>query len=122
MTIETIQRELRAFADERDWSQFHNPKNLVMALTGEMGELAELFQWLTPDEAAAVMDDARRAERVREEIADVFGYVLRLADVLEIDLQSALAAKIEVNATKYPVDLSRGSAAKYTDLVSGHDS
>ena len=116
MSIETLQTQLREFADERDWQQFHEPKNLILALVGEVGELAELFQWLTPAEALATMQDADRAARVREELADVFGYVLRLADVLPVDLAVALTEKIEVNATKYPIELSRGSAAKYTEL------
>ena len=107
---------LRDFADERDWAQFHNPKNLVMALSGEVGELNELFQWLDSDAAARIMDDPDRAAAVRDELADVFGYLLRLADTLSVDIEAALESKIDKNAQKYPVDRARGSAAKYTDL------
>ena len=103
MSIADLQRQLREFATERDWEQFHSPKNLVMALVGEAGELTELFQWLTPDESVRVMDDAASADRVRDEIADVLAYLLRLSDVLGVDLEEALAAKIIKNAAKYPI-------------------
>ena len=103
---------LRKFADERDWEQFHTPKNLVMALTGEAGELAEVFQWLTPAESASVMDDAAAAERVRDELADIYGYLLRLADVLGVSLDEALQQKMEKNAARYTIDASRGNARK----------
>ena len=112
----SLQRQLRDFAAERDWEQFHSPKNLVMALAGEVGELMEIFQWLTPDESAMVMTDA--AGRVREEMADVLAYLLRLADVLDVDLEAALAEKIVKNALKYPVETARSVATKYTDLPS----
>lgn len=103
MPIADLQRQLRDFAAERDWEPFHSPKNLVMALTGEVGELTELFQWLSPEESARVMDDGASAGRVRDEIADVLAYLLRLADVLGVDLEEALTAKIIKNAAKYPV-------------------
>jgi dCTP diphosphatase len=103
MPIANLQRQLRDFAAERDWESFHSPKNLVMALSGEVGELTELFQWLTPEESARVMDDGASAARLRDEIADVLAYLLRLADVLGVDLEEALTAKIIKNAAKYPV-------------------
>lgn len=103
MSIADLQRQLKEFAAERDWEQFHSPKNLVMALVGEAGELTELFQWLTPEESLRVMDDAASADRVRDEIADVLAYLLRLSDVLGVDLEEALAAKIIKNAAKYPI-------------------
>lgn len=100
----------------REWRRFHTPKNLVMALTGEVGELSELFQWLTPDEASSLMEDARSASRVEEEVADVFLYLLRLADVLGVDLVAAADRKIQLNATRYPEEVARGNATKYTEL------
>src|SRR5215470_1383971 len=103
MPIADLQRQLRDFAAERDWEPFHSPKNLVMALTGEVGELTEIFQWLTPDESAGLMVNAAKAVRVREEMADVFAYLLRLSDVLGVDSEAALADKIVKNALKYPV-------------------
>ena len=104
MPIADLQRQLRDFAAERQWEQFQTPKNLVMALVGEVGELTELFQWLTPEESARVMADEDSATRVRDEMADVLAYLLRLADVLSLDIEEALAAKMVKNAAKYPVD------------------
>jgi len=115
-SLSVLQRQLRAFAAEREWDQFHTPKNLMMALTGEVGELAELFQWLTAEESSAIMQDPRRAEQVRHELADVFAYVLRLADVLHVDLADVLQEKMVLNAQRYPVERARGNARKYTDL------
>ncbi|MFG2950461.1 nucleotide pyrophosphohydrolase [Streptomyces adustus] len=116
MTIRDLQDALAGFARERDWEQFHTPKNLAMALAGESGELLELFQWLTPEQSAHVMQDPAQASRVHEEMADVLAYLLRLADVLDVDLEQALAEKIETNGRKYPVHLARGRADKYTEL------
>lgn len=116
MEIVEVQKLLARFAEDRDWGQFHNPKNLVMALSGEVGELAEIFQWLTADESAAITLRPEGRRRVDEELADVFLYLVRLADVLDVDLFDAAVRKIELNARKYPVEKSRGSAAKYTDL------
>lgn len=105
---------LRRFAAERDWERFHTPKNLVMALSGEVGELIEHFQWLTP-EASGTLDATTRAA-VEQEMADVFLYLLRLADVLEVDLAAAARSKIELNARRYPVAKARGHARKYDRL------
>jgi NTP pyrophosphatase (non-canonical NTP hydrolase) len=88
-----------------------------MALVGEAGELTEIFQWLTPAEAASAMSDPSRAEAIRDELADAFYYLLRLCDVLEVDLPAALQAKLAKNEVKYPIDKSRGNAKKYTELV-----
>ncbi|WP_431870747.1 nucleotide pyrophosphohydrolase [Nocardiopsis eucommiae] len=116
MPITSLQSALAAFAHQRDWEQFHNPKNLVMALAGEAGELTAEFQWLSAEQSQAVMDDPLKAEAVRQEMADVFAYLLRLADVLGVDLEQALEDKIALNAEKYPVEKAYGTAAKYTDL------
>ena len=119
MVIEQLMEDLNTFAAEREWGRFHTPKNLVMALSGEVGELVEVFQWLTPEESVEVMTDDRRASQVRDELADVFGYILRLADILDVDLESSLRAKMRANAAKYPVESSRGVATKYTELRGG---
>ncbi len=116
MTLTSLQQALAQFAVERDWEQFHTPKNLAMALAGESGELLEIFQWLTPQQSAQVMQSNARALQVREEMADVLAYLLRLADVLDVDLEQALTDKIEKNRGKYPVHLARGKADKYTQL------
>ncbi len=120
MELADLQRRLRDFADERDWNRFHTPKNLAMALAGEAGELLEIFQWLTPEQSQDVMRDARTAEQVRHELADVLAYLLRLADVLDVDLLAASAEKIRLNEVKYPVELARGRAEKY-DRLRGKD-
>ncbi|MEV0589026.1 nucleotide pyrophosphohydrolase [Nonomuraea sp. NPDC050310] len=95
---------VRRFADERDWHRYHTPKNLAMALAGEVGELLAELQWLTPDEAATVMDDPDAAARLRSELADVQIYLVRLADVLGVDLIEASHAKIDVNEGRFPPD------------------
>ena len=96
-----LEEKLAEFARERDWDRFHTPRNLLLALTGEVGELTEIFQWLTDAQAEAIMD-SDKAEHVRQEVADVFLYLMRLAMVLEIDLDAAVQAKIKLNAIKYP--------------------
>ena len=112
MDIKEIQDKLAKFAEERDWDQFHSPKNLVMALTSEVGELNELFQWLT-EEQSSMKDDIGKIEEIKKEIADIFIYLLRLADKLDIDIEEAVREKIEINAKKYPIDLAKGNATKY---------
>lgn len=114
--LNDLQRELREFAAQREWQPFHTPKNLVMALSGEVGELTELFQWLTPEDSSAVMSQPDQAERVREEVADVFAYLLQIADVLDIDLTTALRTKMRRNEEKYPVERAKGRADKYDQL------
>ncbi|GAA1817369.1 nucleotide pyrophosphohydrolase [Planosporangium flavigriseum] len=111
-SVEELTQRLRTFADERDWGQFHTPKNLVMAAAGEMGELVAEFQWLTPEQSAAVMEDPEAGGRVRAELGDVVIYLTRLADVLGVDLVQAALDKLEHSAKRYPVESSRGSAAK----------
>lgn len=106
--------KLRTFASERDWDQFHSPKNLVMALSVEVSELMEHFQWLTEEQSSALPPE--KLQQVREEIGDVLIYLTRLADKLGVDMLEAAAEKIEVNRAKYPVDKVRGFAKKYTEL------
>ena len=116
MDLEKIIRHQREFAEARDWDQFHTPKNLAMALVAEGGELLELFQWLTEEQAGRVMQSPERAEAVRHELADIFFYLARLADKLGVDLEAAFWEKMRENEKKYPADLARGNAKKYTEL------
>lgn len=109
-TIEGLAARLRDFADERDWEQFHTPKNLAMALAGEAGELLAELQWLTPRESQELTGEAKA--RVADEMADVLNYLVRLADVLGVDLLAASESKMERNAVRYPADAHRGSARK----------
>ena len=112
-TLRALQHRLAAFAAERDWQQFHSPKNLAMALSVEVGELVEQFQWLTEEQSRVL--DAARYQRVRLELADVFIYLLRLADRLDVDLLQAADDKMALNARKYPVERVRGDARKYDE-------
>jgi NTP pyrophosphatase (non-canonical NTP hydrolase) len=106
-----LKERLRVFVAERDWEQFHSPKNLAMALSVEASELVEPFQWLTEEESAAADEKLRR--RAAEELADVLWFLVRIADVLEIDLLQAAESKLARNAEKYPADRVRGQARKY---------
>jgi len=101
--IDTRQLEaaLQRFSDERNWDQFHTPRNLILALTGEVGELAEIFQWMTDEQAGEIMQ-TDKAEHVKQEVADVLLYLMRLAMVLRIDVNAAVRDKIALNAIKYP--------------------
>ena len=113
-SLEELRGALQQFALDRDWDQFHSPKNLAIALSVEAAELLEHFQW-TPEADSAALSPDRHA-KVREEMADVLLYLIRLADKLNIDLLTAAIDKIQVNATKYPVDKARGSSKKYTEF------
>ncbi|ARF64819.1 nucleotide pyrophosphohydrolase [Streptomyces violaceoruber] len=101
--VAELQRRLAAFAAERDWGQYHTPKNLAAALSVEASELLEIFQWLTPEQSAAVMEDPETAHRVADEVADVFAYLLQFCQVLGIDPTAALAAKVERNEKRFPL-------------------
>ena len=112
--LSQLRDALRQFADERDWDQYHSPKNLAAALAVEAAELLERFQWLTEDESRNL--PPAELAKVREEMADVLNYLVRLADKLDVNLLEAARDKIKVNALKYPADKARGSARKYSDL------
>jgi NTP pyrophosphatase (non-canonical NTP hydrolase) len=101
MNIANLQKSLQEFAKDRDWEQYHNPKNLAMALTVEAGELQEIFQWLSPEEAHQIKFNS---EHAAEEIADVFLYLVRIADVLDIDIEQAVEMKLKKNSDKYPAE------------------
>jgi NTP pyrophosphatase (non-canonical NTP hydrolase) len=105
-TLIELRNKINAFVEERDWEQFHTPKNLAMAMIVEAAELVEQFQWDTPDESQ--MLTAEKREAVSHELADTFVYLLRIAEVLKIDLIEAANHKIALNAQKYPVEKARG--------------
>ncbi|MEU9387657.1 nucleotide pyrophosphohydrolase [Streptomyces sp. NPDC048279] len=102
LDVAKLQRRLAEFAAARDWQQYHTPKNLVAALSVEASELVEIFQWLTPEESARVMDDPDTAHKVTDEVADVLSYLLQLCEVLDVDPLAALDAKIERNEQRFP--------------------
>jgi dCTP diphosphatase len=112
--FESLRDALRAFAAERDWDQFHSPKNLAVALSVEAGELLQNFQWVSDDQSEALSRDV--VARVRDEMADVLLYLVRLADKLNVDLTEAAQRKMELNALRYPADKARGRSTKYTEL------
>jgi dCTP diphosphatase len=112
--LAALRDALRQFASDRDWDQFHSPKNLAAALSVEAAELLEQFQWMSEEHSRALGPD--ELEAVRQELADVLLYLIRLADKVDVDLVAAAHAKLELNARKYPVDKARGSSRKYTDL------
>lgn len=111
--LETLTQALRVFAKEREWEQFHSPKNLASALTVEASELLEHFQWLTEDQSRNLPADEKA--KVAAEAADVLLYLLQLCDKLQIDLMEAARTKLAVNAEKYPVERALGSSKKYTE-------
>ena len=111
-SLRDLRERVNQFVAERDWAQFHTPKNLAMAMIVEAAELVEQFQWVTPLESQHLSSEKREA--VSHELADTFVYLLRIAEVLEIDLIQATNQKIDLNALKYPVEKAKGSNAKYT--------
>ena len=112
-SLEQLAEHLRRFAEERDWEQFHSPKNLSMALLVEVAEIAEHFQWLTEQQSRDL--DAAKKEAVAQELADALIYLVRLADQLEIALLEAAEHKLALNEQKYPAEKVRGSSKKYTE-------
>ncbi len=112
LDVGDLQRRLRAFADARDWEQFHSPKNLAMAVASKAGELVDVFQWLTEEESRHLSEEDRW--RAIEEISDVLIHPLTLGDKLGVNFEKAVLEKTELNERKYPVDLSKGTAVKYS--------
>ena len=111
-----IKEKLRKFAADRNWDVYHSPKNLCMALSIETSELMEHFQWLTENESQIIMNDPEKASEIKDEMADVYLYLMRLADKLDVDLDYQALIKLKKNAVKYPVELSKDNAKKYTEF------
>ena len=111
MDLTYFQNKIQEFADERNWEKFHTPKNLAMALSGEIGELTEIFQWLSQEESQNLSKE--NLQQAKEEMADIFIYLLRLSTKLEINLEDAVNEKLQINAQKYPVELAKDNAVKY---------
>ncbi|HVY54076.1 MAG TPA: nucleotide pyrophosphohydrolase [Gammaproteobacteria bacterium] len=116
--VNHIKQLLKAFTEARQWGQYHTPKNLTMALAGEAGELLEIFQWLTDKESIEVKNKRETKEHISHELADIMLYVIHIANVLDINLNEALHHKISLNEKKYPADLVKGSAKKYSSYNS----
>lgn len=111
-----LDQKIQKMVEERDWDQFHSIKNLSMALTVETAELLELFQWLTEDQTNQIQNDPKLLKKAEDELADIFIYLLRILKKTNIDIEQAVLAKMKRNEEKYPIDRSKGSAKKYTDL------
>ena len=112
-SLEQLRQQINTFVQTRDWEQFHSPKNLAMALIGEAAEIIEHFQWLTPEESYQLPPDKQQA--VSHELADVFIYLIRLADKLGIDLIAVTNEKMKINEARYPVELVKGSARRASE-------
>ncbi|MFB6076527.1 MAG: nucleotide pyrophosphohydrolase [Candidatus Nanohaloarchaea archaeon] len=115
-TVSELKEQVREFCEARDWDRYHNAKELAIGISTEAGELLEEFRFKSEDEVDAMFDDADRREALTDEVADVFYFVLRLAQRYDIDLSEQLDRKMQVNAEKYPVDDAKGSNEKYTEL------
>lgn len=115
-TIEQIKQRVMAFAREREWEQFHSPKNLSMALAAEAAELMEHFLWSTPEQSVTVAADPAKRGKIADELADVVIYAVEFANTTGLDLAAAIETKMAQNARKYPVEKARGRADKYTEL------
>jgi len=115
-TVAELRERVLAFAREREWEQFHSPKNLSMALAAESGELMEHFLWAESRDSSAVLADPKKRGKIEDELADVVIYALEFANIGGIDLAKAIEAKLAQNAAKYPVEKARGRSAKYTEL------
>ncbi|MEO6876087.1 MAG: nucleotide pyrophosphohydrolase [Opitutaceae bacterium] len=115
-TLAHLKNRVLAFARERDWEQFHAPKNLSMALAAEAGELMEHFLWTTPEQSQAVVKNPAKRRKIEDELADVVIYALEFANVTGMDVAAAIERKMVDNAQKYPVEKSRGRSDKYTEL------
>jgi NTP pyrophosphatase (non-canonical NTP hydrolase) len=115
-TVEELKTRVLAFVRERDWEQFHSPKNLSMALAAEAGELMEHFLWATPDQSKAIAADAVKRQKIADELADVIVYALEFANATGLDVAASIEAKMIANGKKYPVEKAKGRSEKYNEL------
>jgi dCTP diphosphatase len=115
-TVAELKKRILTFARERDWEQFHAPKNLSMALAAEAGELMEHFLWADPAVSRAIVGDPAKRKKIEEELADVVIYALEFANIAGIDVAAVIESKMAVNANKYPIAKAKGRSEKYTDL------
>ena len=111
MDLGKYRSKIREFANKRDWDQFHDPKNLAMALSAEIGELLDIFQWLTSDQSKNLSD--KDLTLAKQELGDIMIYLIRLSDKLGIDIEQAVIDKMKINEEKYPIELSKGNSTKY---------
>ena len=115
MDIKELQRKVIEFRDERDWAQYHNPKDLAISLSLEAAELLEIFQWKDAERVEAVKTNAAGQEKVKEELGDIMIYALNMCDAFGLDPSDVILSKLKINEERYPVGKAKGSARKYTD-------
>lgn len=115
-TVDHLKSQVKRFIADRDWEQFHDPKNVSMALASEVGELLDLFRWVRSEDSFRVLEDEETFNAVRMEIADIAMFLVDFASICKIDLSTAIDEKMQINAARYPIEESRGIATKYTDL------
>ncbi|MGB1926022.1 MAG: nucleotide pyrophosphohydrolase [Rubripirellula sp.] len=115
-TILQLKNDVQKFIADRDWEQFHDPKNVAMALASEVGELLDLFRWIRSEKSFQVLEDEEMRTAVRMELADITMFLVDLASICEIDLTASVAEKMKINASRYPIEKARGIAKKYTQL------
>lgn len=115
INIDLLEKEIFKFSGDRDWDQFHSIKNLAMALSVESSELVEIFQWMKEEDSNKIAGDTNKFPKVKDEIADIFIYLIRLSSKLNINLEEAVMSKMEKNILKYPVDEFKGSSRKYNE-------
>lgn len=116
LDLEKLSSELRKFVEEREWDQFHSVKNLSMALSVEVSELMEILQWMSEEDSNKMASNKKLMTKVEEEVADIFIYLMRIVNKLDIDLELVTYAKMKKNSEKYPVELARGNSKKYSDF------
>jgi dCTP diphosphatase len=114
--LKSLNQEIETFVQEREWDQFHSVKNLAMALSVESSELLEIFQWMREEESNRVHQDEKLIEKIEDEVADIFIYLLRIVSKTHIDLESSIRRKMDKNSRKYPIELARGTSKKYTEF------
>ena len=113
-TVLQLKRKLAKFVKDRDWEQYHSPKNLSMSIAIEAAELMEMFQWATVEESHRILNDKKKLEAIKDELADIALFVLEFCNVFDIDLSSAILNKLKKNSKKYPAELAKGKSHKYT--------
>ncbi|MFS8008407.1 putative dCTP diphosphatase [Helianthus anomalus] len=122
VSLSELKNKMADFAQERDWDQFHSPRNLLLALVGEVGELSEIFQWKGEVPRGLPGWEDKEKQHLGEELSDVLLYLVRLSDICGVDLGKAVLRKLEINATKYPVKLCKGSSKKHNQIINNSDS
>lgn len=116
VNLEALIEKINTFAVERDWDQFHSVKNLSMALNVEASELLEIFQWMSEKDSSSIEPGTKNYQKVKEEVADIFIYLLRIVGKMNLNLEEIVLQKLDENGKKYPVELSKGNSKKYTEL------